>query len=181
MSNGNGNTDALEVIKSDSSPSTKPPGYVFGRPTDYKPEYCQKIIEFFSRPLTKTIIKKYTTKAGTVIEEPIEKGNEFPTIEEFADTIDCSAGTVVNWTKVHPDFMSAYMRAKGKWKDFLIKNALMDRYNPKFAQFVAINCTDMVDKIEVSGSGATNIAIQIVRPEQVNMGIKVELDDDDIR
>ena len=28
----------------------KPEGYVFGRPTNYRPEYCQSIIEYFAAP-----------------------------------------------------------------------------------------------------------------------------------
>ena len=28
----------------------KPPGYVFGQPTKYRPEYCQAIVTYFSNP-----------------------------------------------------------------------------------------------------------------------------------
>ena len=28
----------------------KPPGYVFGKPTSYRPEYCQAIVTYFSNP-----------------------------------------------------------------------------------------------------------------------------------
>jgi len=174
-------TNALEVIKDDSKAIVATQNHKVGRPTDYRPEYCEDIIKFFSRPLTKTVYKTYTTKAGTVIKEPIEKPNELPTIEEYCSSIGIVVSTLHEWRKHHPEFSKAYTHAKQLEKDFLVKNGLCDRYNARFAQFVAINCTDMVDKIEVSGSGATNIAIQIVRPEQVNMGIKVELDDDDIR
>ncbi len=125
-------------------------GQTFGRPSSYKEEYCQDIIEFFNRPTTRIITKTYTTKAGTIIEEPIEKGCEFPTIEEYCSKIGVETSTLYDWLKVYPDFHSAFLRAKALQKDCLIKNAITGRYDPRFSVFVATNCTDMrVQPLEV--------------------------------
>ncbi len=114
-----------------------------GRPTDYREEYCQDIVEFFSRPLTKTVIKTYTTKAGTVIEEPVERPEELPTIEEYCNRLGISKQALSEWVKVHPRFGDAYVRAKQLEKDFLVKNGLSGRFDSRFSIFVAQNFTDM--------------------------------------
>jgi hypothetical protein len=141
----------------------------FGRPTKYNPSYCQQIIEYFSAPLTKNLKKTYTTKAGTVIEEDVEKGSEFPTIDEFsAKILGVDDTTLINWTREHPEFLAAYTRAKQLQRDFLIKNGLQERYNSQFAIFVAKNCCGMTDKSEVvlSGNAAAPLVMLLVEEPQ---------------
>lgn len=58
----------------------KPPGYVFGRPTLYKPEYCEKLIEHMS------------------------EGNPF---ETFGVEIGVSREVLYLWTHTHEDFLNA--------------------------------------------------------------------------
>ena len=58
----------------------KPEGYVFGRPTKYKPEYCQKLIDF------------------------MEQGYSY---EAFAGSISVVVDTLREWEKVHEDFSAA--------------------------------------------------------------------------
>lgn len=59
--------------------------YEFGRPTLYRPEYCDQLIEF------------------------MRKGNAF---EAFATEIGTHRGTLYNWTKEHPDFLNAHSKGK---------------------------------------------------------------------
>ncbi len=58
----------------------KPEGYVFGRPTKYKPEYCQQLIEH------------------------MREGQSFWT---FAAKIETSWEALSNWCEKHPDFREA--------------------------------------------------------------------------
>jgi hypothetical protein len=60
-----------------------------GRPTKYKPEYCQQLIEHMSQGLS---------------------------FETFAAVIDVNDDTLYEWAKVHPEFSDAKKRAFGKCK-----------------------------------------------------------------
>lgn len=135
----------------------KPEGYVFGRPTNYLPEYCQAIIEYFDRPATATRKKTITTSKGTEIVEEIECATSLPTLEGFAGLLKTTTDVIVNWTKKHKDFYSAYMRAKAHQKRILIENGTKGLYNAQFTIFVAKNCTDMKDKIEMDDLPALTI------------------------
>ena len=139
-----------------------------GRPTKYRKEYCQKILDFFSITPTKIIEETVITKMGIKLIKR-EVANRLPTIEGFAISIEVSKPTVIGWTKHHQQFFNAYMRAKDHAKEILIQNGLASLYNEGFAKFVAINCTDMVDKAqhELTGKdGApiipTNLVINFV-------------------
>jgi hypothetical protein len=130
-----------------------------GRPTKYKKEYCETILEYFDIPATKVTNKTVITKIG-VSSYPVETANPLPTIEGFARKIGVETATIVNWTKDHPEFLSAYNKAKSCSKEILNQNALMGRYSEGYAKFVAINCTDMRDKQEVEHSGGLNIIFE---------------------
>jgi hypothetical protein len=120
-----------------------------GRPTKYRPEYCEKIIEYFSRPATEKRTKTITTAKGTVITEEIEVASSLPTLEGFAGTIGTTAKTMREWVEQELEFRSAYTRAQELQKAILIENGTKGLYNPQFTIFVAKNCTDMRDKVEV--------------------------------
>lgn len=63
----------------------KPEGYVFGRPTDYKPEYCQRVIEL---------------------------GREGKSKVQIAADLDVAKQTIDNWAVAHPDFLDSLTRAR---------------------------------------------------------------------
>ena len=138
-------------------PPQKPPKRPIGRPSKYKPEYCDQLIAFFDQPLTHTLKKTYTTKAGTVIEEDIQKPNLIPTFEMFANSIGTLTTTLDDWSKKNPEFHHAYMRAKQMQKNFLSQNALNGGYNPVFSKFWAINCLGMKDQMDVGGNIGLNV------------------------
>jgi hypothetical protein len=62
------------------TPSEKPPGYTFGRPTLYKQEYCQQLIDHMA------------------------KGYSF---EAFGGVVGVARDRVYEWAKKHPDFAEA--------------------------------------------------------------------------
>ena len=117
-----------------------------GRPTDYRPEYCKSIIEFFDQPLY--IVKKKEIASGgrkVVIEE--EHPNSLPTFERFARKIGVDHDTLRNWTKKFPEFFGAYKICKDIQKDFLIEHGSKGNYNAAFSKFLAVNVTDLRDKV----------------------------------
>ncbi len=115
-----------------------------GRPTKYKKEYCDRIIEFFSRPPYEEIEVKHHNKDGKVIKKEIKrKPNDLPFLFEFAHEIGVSDRTLERWAKKHKEFCRAYKEAKELQKNFLIINGLLGLYKPAFAIFTAKNITDM--------------------------------------
>lgn len=98
----------------------------------YKEEYCEKIVEYFSKPPYET----YNDDNGREYVRPCV----YPTMERFAASIGVLADTLVTWTKRHERFKHAFEYARQLQRDILIANGLSGAYNPAFAKFVA-SCT----------------------------------------
>jgi hypothetical protein len=152
-------------MSKDKSKTEKHPG---GRPSKYKPEYCQELIDFFSRePNRKEVMEVSTSngvnsKGGTNDfrkEKYVLVPNDPPFFEDFATSIGVSDDTIVNWAKKYPEFLAAYNKAKFLQKRFLIINGLAGCYPPASYIFTAKNITDMRDKQEVEHSGSTELKI----------------------
>lgn len=66
----------------------------FGRPTDYDPSYCDRVVEW---------------------------GEQGKSVTWMAAALDCSKQTVHNWAAANPDFLDALTRAKTRaqayWED----------------------------------------------------------------
>jgi hypothetical protein len=138
-----------------------------GRPTKYKPEYCKSIIEYFDIPATTTKEVTRITKSGIVKMEQ-EVPNYLPTIEGFARKIGIAPKNMLAWVEGYPEFRKAYELAKCMQKDILNQNALMGRYSEGYAKFVAINCTDMVDKSQKEVSGPDGGPVEFSSLELAN-------------
>jgi hypothetical protein len=76
----------------------KDPNYKFGRPEDYRPEYCAQVEECMGRGLSLTA---------------------------FAGKIGHHKATVYRWLEAHPEFSEAVERARAKrivpWEEKLLK------------------------------------------------------------
>ena len=132
------------------------------RPTKYKPEYCDRIVKFFSVTPWKEVPYTITYKNGTMKEGTERWPNEIPTFHAFAKSIDVNEDTVVEWAKKHEEFSAAYKRAKELQKWFLIENGLNSLYNSTFAIFTAKNITDMRDRQELTGVDGGPIEQRII-------------------
>ena len=110
-----------------------------GRPTDYRPEYCKQIIEFFSKEAYRDVQIERENKKGDVFTTTEERANDLPLFCKFAFDIGVNADTLNEWCKVHKEFSDSYARAKHIQEHILITNGLKNLYNSGFAQFVAIN------------------------------------------
>lgn len=117
-----------------------------GRPTDYKPEYCQMMLDHFNQPLYVTKKKEIASGGRKVIVEE-EKPNSMPTFERFALNIGVIHETLRNWCKSNPEFFAAYSACKDIQKNFILEHGMMGGYNAGFAKFVAVNVTDLRDKV----------------------------------
>jgi hypothetical protein len=141
-----------------------------GRPTKYRPEYCQKVVEFFTREI-KTRRKTIITGKGTVIEEEIKDFPDYPSLVDFAGEIGVAESTIGLWQDKHSEFSASCGHALAKAKALLIKGGLSGAYDSNFSKFVAINCHGMHDKneTEVTGrnAGPLDITFTVVRAGEV--------------
>ena len=130
-----------------------------GRPTKYKPEFCEEIVEFFdSEPYEDVNIPHYGKTGEISWTDTKRMPNKLPTLREFAKHIEVGVSTVYDWidekhASYHSEFSDAFTRAKDLQKWFLVQNGLQGLYNPAFAIFTAKNITDMRDKQETEISG----------------------------
>jgi len=132
-----------------------------GRPTKYKPEYCQQIIDFFDvEPYEDVEIPHYHPGTKKVVwTDKKRMPRKLPTLRDFGKSVAVDYSTVWNWTQEHKEFFDAVTRAEELRKDFLIQNGLQGLYNPKAFTFVAVNLTDMRDKKEQTTTSAVTITL----------------------
>lgn len=122
-----------------------------GRPTKYKPEYCQMVVDHLS---------------------------EGASLTSFAAEIDVARSTINEWIDAHPDFSEAVKRAKAKcaawWERVGRNGAQGGDVNPTLVIFGLKNMAadDWRDKQELdhrSGDGSmTPTRIEIVAPSLKN-------------
>lgn len=129
------------------------PKHAGGRPTKYKPEYCQAIIDFFSIPPTRTVIETITRKDGSTLEKETQVASDFPTIQGFCFSIDIVKDTLHEWIAKYPEFADAYKRAKELQENLWVQNSIKGLYNPAFTIFTGKNIFGWRDKQEVEHSG----------------------------
>jgi hypothetical protein len=120
-----------------------------GRPSKYKEEYCDQIIEYFQKePITCLYKEEYFKDGEIKSKSPIITANEFPTFQGFANKISVNGDTLVEWAKVNTGFSAAYARAKELQEHIWLVNGMQGLYNSQFAQFFGKNCLGYKDKTE---------------------------------
>ena len=146
-----------------------------GRPSKFKPEYCEAIIEFFDIPThTRELKSEINSTSGKNGQnefnkkEWVDKPNKLPTFFRFAQSIGVAKSTVLDWADINNKdkyigFYDAYNAAKEIQKEFLIDNGLAGRYPPASYIFTAKNITDMTDKqnIEHTGKDGTPLPFKV--------------------
>jgi transposase len=121
-----------------------------GRPTKYKPEYCEMIVEHMA--------KGYT-------------------LETFAATIDTSKNTIYEWEKAHQEFRDACARARIKCQMMWETEGIHGLHNGMNSSHWAFNMKNRFgwkDKIEVDQQTAItgSIGVDLV---QMTEGEKIKL------
>ena len=121
-----------------------------GRPTDYKPEFCQSLISFYDQSPWKVVNGK-------------RQYQRRPSVNGFSKRINVCVATIYNWkTKDHesfqPEFLESWNKAKGLQKDWLIDVGLSGLAPANSFKFVAVNCTDMRDKQETEHGVSDGLA-----------------------
>lgn len=129
----------------------------FGRPTLYKPEYCEQLLSYFEREAadrTPINLVVATSDKGQSF-KPIAR--PFPTLEKWAHDIGVTTMTMRDWEGKHPDFLAAVARAKEIQKQVICADGWTGLVPPATFAFVASNFTDMRQKTEqVAAPSTTN-------------------------
>lgn len=125
-----------------------------GVESTYKEEYCQQMVDYFTREPQQVVYKKEYFQNGTLKSEyPIILPEQFPTFQGFADEIGTTPKTLLDWEKRYPEFSEAYARAKALQEHIWLVNGMGNLYNSQFAQFFGKNCLGYKEKQEVELTG----------------------------
>jgi hypothetical protein len=129
-----------------------------GRPSLYKPEYAQQLIDYFN-------IEAFTEKT-VILPNGLEKteriANKFPTLARFATMVGVTRETLHDWATSkdenerlkYPEFSYAYKRAKDYQEYLLVEGTVAGVFNAPFAIFSAKNILGWRDKTEQEITGA---------------------------
>jgi hypothetical protein len=133
-----------------------------GRPTKWKPEFPNLILEYFE------------TKADN---------GELPMLSEFTRKVmGVSEQTALRWlqdddTTLSDEekeaFSESYKKAKEIQKEVLIRQGLKSKFNPVMAIFTAKNMTDMRDVVESKHTGTVTHGF-VALPPLVDTPVQVE-------
>lgn len=138
-------SSALQTVDS------KPVGYVFGRPTSYKPEYCQLVLDYFSAPREpqRMPVSAEQSEANGWKEQYRHVCGELPSLTGFAESVEVNRTTLLDWRRRHPDFDIACARGTAIAERLLAERSLNNLYNSQFAFAYAKNVFGWKDKTEV--------------------------------
>lgn len=133
-----------------------------GRPTDYRPEFCEMIIEYFDVEPYREVGRTKTNKDGSEYTYYEDKANDWPTLAGFAAKIGSHRESLNNWAKQHDEFFDAIKKAKEIQEQILVTNALKGLYNPTFSIFAAKNIFSWKDKQDITSNDETiNVNVQM--------------------
>jgi len=113
-----------------------------GRPTLYKPEFCQEIVAYFDiEPYRE--VERFNEKTEKFYF--VREANRPPTIGGFARKIGVSRKTLYAWAKSYPDFEDAMGRCQAIIEDILVTNGLLGLYDSRLTIFAGKNYTGLRD------------------------------------
>lgn len=120
-----------------------------GRPSSYRPEYADRLREYFNIEAGKDIA--YETASGE--EKVARAAADFPTFAGFCCEIGIHRDTLHEWIKKHEEFSDAYKEAKEHQERILVQNGLKGGYHANFAIFTAKNVIGWRDKQDIEHTG----------------------------
>lgn len=137
-----------------------------GRPTVYRPEFCEMMEAFFDIPLEREVVVDVPDGKGGVAKEVRIVVNPFPTLCRFAASIGVSSDTLRKWarakrpdgTPVKPEFFWSYARARDLQETLLIEGGMSGVYDYKFAILAAKNILGWRGHVEQDVAVSVNSA-----------------------
>ena len=123
--------------------------------SEYKPEYCQAILDYFSKDKEK--IEEVKVE-GQIL---YKQGFKLPTVAGFADSIGYCKETIYYWAEKNPEFAKALRRAVSIQENSLVQRTLAKSYPEKFAAFLACNYSKMANKTVLGGDEEKPIKLEV--------------------
>lgn len=114
----------------------------------YREEFCEEIIEYFGAAPYSIRTRKVLNKKGELVEGEVEIPSDFPTLAGFAVKIGVHRDTLLSWTKDHPEFKRAYLRAKDFQENYLTTNLARNLIPQPFGIFALKNVAGWRDQRE---------------------------------
>jgi hypothetical protein len=129
-----------------------------GRPSKYKPEYCDQLIKFMSIDPYREVIDVFTDKHGNEKSTVRLVANDPPFISKFAREIGFMTQTLYSWAIDYPEFGEAMTRARELQLEFIATNGMNGLFNAQFTKFALTNMSSWRDKQEVEHSGNISLS-----------------------
>ena len=130
-----------------------------GRPTKYKPIYCEAIISFFNREHTYEAKVTHTNRKGESWTSYETRANPVPLMIDFADYIGVHTDTLKDWSNNFEDFLRAYSHAQEAQLRHLATVTGLGLYNSNWAVFMAKNISTWRDKKDIEHSGELGFSL----------------------
>ena len=117
-----------------------------GRPTLYRPEYPQLLVDYFTATLEEIPeVQVEVVPSLKFVQKPVV----LPLLSTFASRLGTHRGTVWDWGVKHPEFSDAIEIAKEIQEEILLRMASHGGYAPGISTFMLKNLQDWKDKSEV--------------------------------
>ena len=132
-----------------------------GRPSEYKPEYVEKVDEYLATRVDEQYqLLKTEGYKTTSWENKIKV--KLPTLEDFAQVLGCTHKTLTEWEKVNPEFLLALDKIRNEQKKRLLDSGLSGDYNSTIAKLILSSNHGMTEKSEVDHTGIVNLVIEFL-------------------
>lgn len=146
-----------------------------GRPTKYKPEYCQKVDDYLveNQDEVEAVVESENEQTGRTRYDRRFKVR-LPTIEGFASYLDVSKQTLYNWSEEHKEFLDSLGKIEREQHSRLVNEGLAGNYNPTIAKLILTNNHGMSEKTETD---ITSKGEQIGQPDEASQKLIKEYED----
>lgn len=129
-----------------------------GRPSKYRAEFCEGIIEYFEAPLKRV---NEVVKAENASGELVEVQTIIRPATLFGFAAKCGVGyqTLLEWEKIHTEFAEAMGQARALQGDLTVQMGASGGFKTAFAVFMMKNTHRWSDQLVVQTSGSLHITI----------------------
>lgn len=141
---------ASEVVDPPPPAPPPPPRPALGRPSAYRPEFAERLIDFFTvEPYTEVDVPQ---PSGLVKRQRM--ATDPPMLQEFARRIGVTKETIDNWatainpdgTPRYPEFFDAYARARELQESLFSRAGMLGVYEPRFLAMAMKNLCGWQDQ-----------------------------------